>query len=71
MSAYEDAVSGMVDECNEAGTSLVFHKVRCGGCGHFLGTAQYENRHHHNLLCVKCTDECMSLFGSLDSEGEV
>tara|TARA_R100000278_G_scaffold119416_1_gene100836 strand:+ start:85 stop:312 length:228 start_codon:yes stop_codon:yes gene_type:complete len=69
--AYEEAVSGMVDKVKEAGTSLGLHKVWCGNCGKFLATAPYESIHFHNLLCVQCTDEYITVLGSLDSEGEV
>ena len=71
MSEYEDAVSNMVNEVNEAGTPLRMHKVMCGNCGRFIGTAPYQNIHFLNLLCVQCTDECITVLGSLDSEGEV
>ncbi len=69
MSAYEDAVSEMVDELNEAGTSFRMHKIRCGNCGRFLGTTQYRDVNLFNVLCIECTDECMAVIGSLDSEG--
>ena len=70
MSAYEDAVSKMVDKVKEGGSSLGLHKVWCGNCHRFLATAPYENTHFLNLLCVQCTDECITVLGSLDSEGE-
>ncbi len=64
MSAYEDAVSKIVDEVNETGTPLRMHKVWCGNCHRFLGTAPYENTHFLNLLCVDCTIECIDALAS-------
>jgi len=58
MSAYEDAVSEMVDD-----TSCLYG-VRCATCKRLLGSS--IRRTAHEVLCIECTIECID---ALDSEG--
>ena len=57
MSAYEEAVNDMVYKVSW------LHHVRCTSCGLLLGSST-RSMGLEDLLCKKCTIECIDILAS-------